>query len=122
MQARTLLAITSVLLLLAVLLNFWLAAYVIWLTLPFALMAFAGVGLAIYCGWRNGIWIFIGANLLLMLYSIIMLCIISGRGGFQLHPLDMTWNIIQISVETLCIALAVWVLIELNMEESSKRT
>lgn len=52
--------ITSVLLLLAVLLNFWLAAYVIWLTLPFALMAFAGVGLAIYCGWRNGIWIFIG--------------------------------------------------------------
>jgi hypothetical protein len=50
----------SVLLLLSILLNFWLAAYVIWLTLPFALMAFAGVGLAIYCGWRTGIYIFIG--------------------------------------------------------------
>lgn len=52
--------ITSVFMLLAVCLNFWLAAYVIFLTLPFALAAFIGVGLAIYCGWRNGIWLFIG--------------------------------------------------------------
>ena len=60
MQARTLLAITAVLMLLMVCLNFSLAAYVIYLTLPFAVLALLGVGLAIYCGWRMGIWIFIG--------------------------------------------------------------
>ena len=56
-----LLQMTSVLMLLVICLNFWLATYVIFLTLPFALVAFVGVGLAIYCGWRTGIWLFIGA-------------------------------------------------------------
>jgi hypothetical protein len=60
MQARTLLAVVATLQLIAICLNFWLAAYVIWLTLPFALAAFGGVFLAIYCGWRTGIWIFMG--------------------------------------------------------------
>ena len=39
MQARTLLAVVATLQLIAICLNFWLAAYVIWLTLPFALAA-----------------------------------------------------------------------------------
>jgi hypothetical protein len=60
MQARTLLAIVALLQLIAICLNFTLAAYVIWITLPFAIAAFLGVTLAIYCGWRTGIWIFIG--------------------------------------------------------------
>ena len=60
MQARTLLAIVATLQLGATCLNFTLAAYVIWLTLPFAAIAFIGVFIAIYCGWRTGIWIFIG--------------------------------------------------------------
>ena len=60
MQARTLLAIVATLQLLTICLNFTLASYVIWLTLPFAALAFFGVFLAIYCGWRTGIWVFMG--------------------------------------------------------------
>ena len=62
MQARTLLALMAVAELLAICLNFTLAAYVIVLTLPFAMLALVGVFLAIYCGWRTGIWIFVGAR------------------------------------------------------------
>jgi len=121
MQARTLLAITSVLQLIAILLNFTLATYVIYLTLPFAVLSFFGVFLAIYCGWRTGIWIFIGCNVCLMAYSIVMICLICySYGGPSIHPLDFTWNVIQISAETLCIGLAIWVLIELSYEDSKK--
>ena len=62
MQARTLLALMALAELLAICLNFTLAAYVIVLTLPFAMLALIGVFLAIYCGWRTGIWIFVGAR------------------------------------------------------------
>ena len=43
-----------------------------------------------------------GANTVLILYNVVMLWIISGRGGFSQHPLDMSWNIIQLSCEVSC--------------------
>ena len=40
---------------------------------------------------------------MLILYNVVMLWIISGRGGFSQHPLDMSWNIIQLSCEVSCL-------------------
>jgi hypothetical protein len=60
MQARTLLAILAVVEFLAICLNFTLAAYVIAITLPFVIMALIALFLAIYCGWRSGIYVFLG--------------------------------------------------------------
>lgn len=87
MQARTLLAIVATLQLIAICLNFTLATWVIWVTLPFAIISFIGVFLAIYCGWRMGIWIFIGKP---FYFLNPMSCLFLYRSSDDLHDFHLT--------------------------------
>ncbi|EKX38501.1 hypothetical protein GUITHDRAFT_154675 [Guillardia theta CCMP2712] len=104
-----------------VLLNFTLAAFVIYITLPFAFLALVSVYIAIYCRWKTGIYIFIFGCTCILLYGAFMLFWIISRGQASSHPLDITWYSLQVLAEFFCIIVALWVLWEISSESSKKK-
>mmetsp|Transcript_18789 Transcript_18789/g.36554 ORF Transcript_18789/g.36554 Transcript_18789/m.36554 type:complete len:146 (-) Transcript_18789:120-557(-) len=108
MQARHLLTLLAVLQLVSVCMN-WFSSILL-LMLPVSLLAVATVFIAIYYKWKRGLELFIFLCLILSIMMLVPFTAIFVNGTQGEKWLDVTWYVLGMLINALCVVAAWWVL------------